>query len=144
MKTKRWLYMIKAIKNLINKHRQLVAYALVTIFISVVDIVIVRLLLSFDIKIWIANTVGVISGSLLQYILVLKFAFKIEHSNDKLLIHIATFLIGLLIADLIIHYSYLFLLEMFTKNMSFFIAKILSMLGTFFVTFFLRKKLYKI
>lgn len=136
--------MIATVKVLINKHRQLISYGLITVFISLVDIIIVKVLLNLSMKIWLANTVGVIAGSILQYILTIKYTFGVKHSKEKLLIHGITFAIGLLLADIIIHYSYTFLLTLYSKNISFLLAKALSMVGTFFITFFLRKKLYKV
>lgn len=132
----------KMIKKLLIKYNKIIVYGLITVFISAVDIAIVRILSLSHVEVWIANTIGVLVGSIIQYILSLKYAFKKEHSTYRLFVHIGTFLIGLVIADLVVHYMYIFLQTVYSEQASFYLAKFSSMVATFFISYGIRKKLY--
>ncbi|WP_407947282.1 GtrA family protein [Peptoniphilus faecalis] len=131
------------IKKLLKKYERLIKYGLITIFITILDIAVGRIALKIGLNIVISNTLGVVTGSIFQYILTLKFAFKNAYSKENFLIHVSTFLFGLLIANIVIKYAYNAFLLRFSEKLSFYIAKTLSIVSTFFITYVLRLNLYK-
>lgn len=130
-------------KRLLKKYQRLIKYGLITVFITLIDIIVVRFLTNLGIALLISNTAGVVTGSLLQYILTIKYAFRKPHSKETLVVHLATFLLGLLIANSVIVLSYKYLLGFFGERVSFFGAKLLSIVSTFFITYILRLSLYQ-
>lgn len=130
-------------KNLLKKYERLIRYGVITLFITIVDVIIVRLLSNIGIRLMIANTAGVVTGSLLQYIWTIKYAFRKEHTRNTFMVHVGTFLLGLFIANTVIVLSYEYLLHIFTERISFFGAKFFSITTTFFLTYILRLTLYQ-
>src|SRR5699024_8018507 len=130
-------------KNLLKRYERLIKYGIITIFITLVDIAVVRILSNIGTGLTTSNTVGVLTGSILQYILTIKYAFRKHHTKGTLLVHIGTFLLGLFVANMVINMSYEYLFHIFNESIRFYGSKLLSITSTFFLTYVLRLTLYK-
>ena len=143
-------------KALLNKYKKILIYGLISVFVLLVDTGLTYVL-KMLIPLVVANTVGVITGGVIQYFLSTKAVFGVNQAKGRnMVIYITTFVFGLLLADGIIHVcdSALTalrgsvggngsLLAFFTnETVSFLISKGMSVVLPFFVLYFLRKYLY--
>ena len=130
--------------NLLKKYKKIIVFGIISIFVTIIDIIITYIFKSFF-SLVVANSVGVISGAIVQYLLNSKLVFHVEEKKSKnLLIYICTFVFGLIIANLIIYYSNEVLVSYFaSEKICFLISKSLSIIIPFFGLYIIRKKLYE-
>lgn len=128
--------------DLIKKYSRFLKYGIISVIITIIDVIVVRLLYLNDIKLVYANTAGMITGSIVQFILNSKFTFKNEINLKYLIYHFGTFLFGVWLANTIIDFSYNLLLKNISEVFSFYIAKGLSIILPFFVLYFIRAYLF--
>lgn len=83
----------------------------------------------------ISNNVGIVSGLIFHYFISIKFVFKNNRNKNTFEIYIATFLLGLILANGTIWVSY------DLANLTLLLSKFLSVAVPFFITYFIRKKL---
>jgi putative flippase GtrA len=121
----------------------LLLYLCFSIIVTVVDISIVWILHRiFSINIIAANTIGVVSGAILHYLLSIKSVFNFDHGISGFIIYFITFLFGLLLADVIIYIGNSYLFNTLTDNFNFLFSKCFSIVIPFFFLYYLRKLLY--
>lgn len=89
----------------------------------------------------IANTLAVVIGSCVHYILTSKFVFKVRLNIASVIAYLITFFIGLGIQDTVIWIAYNKLLPPLMKDESLLTlcSKFVSLAASFFITYFLRK-----
>ena len=129
--------------NLLKKYKSILSYGFISVAVTVID-VIVTYIFSQILIIVIANSIGVITGGIIQYILNSKFVFHVKHDNKNFAIYAITFILGLILANLIIYFSnIIFNMYLQNENIVFLISKGLSIVIPFFALYFIRKELYK-
>ena len=129
----------------IKKKRNIIIYFCISAIVTILDISIVWILRNnFNMGILSANTIGVVSGSILQYFLVSKYVFFVEYGIPGFLTFIGTFLFGLLLADWIIWFSSESLPHNLNKNLNLLISKGFSIAIPFFVLYGIRKLLFNL
>jgi hypothetical protein len=89
-----------------------------------------------------ANTVGVISGFIIHYLLSSKSVFQTELGLKGFVIYLGTFLLGLILADSLIYAGEHYIFIRFEKSLSFLYSKGLSIIIPFFMLYYLRKILF--
>ncbi len=123
----------------------LLLYLCYSILVTMVDISIVWVLHRiFNINIVAANSVGVISGAILHYLLSIKSVFNFDYGVSGFSIYFITFLFGLTLADALIYIGDSYLFNTLTDNLNFILSKSLSVVVPFFCLYYLRKLLYRI
>ena len=123
----------------IKAHRSFVIYFLISVFVTLVDVVVSRVSERF-VDIVIANTIGVITGFVIQYFLCTKKVYA-GSSVKTAVIFFITWLLGLGLANLIV---YLVRVQLFDNReglIYYLIGKGASIAIPFFITYFIRKKL---
>ena len=131
------------IKMLIKKHKSFIIYGLCSVLITIVDAFIVFLLSSNGKNIVLANTIGVISGSIIQYFIVTKKVFNKNIGLKTFIVFASTFLIGLLLADITIYFSYNLLVGHLDHRLAIILSKLCSIIFPFFFMYNIRKYFYK-
>ena len=124
--------------------KQLCKYFINSCLVTVLDVVIVWVLhMVFHVDVVLANTLGVIAGFLIDYILSVLFVF--DHANNKngFAIYLVTFILGLVLADVLIYIGESRLFVGLEKNLCFLMSKGLSISVPFFILYFIRKKSYE-
>ena len=114
-------------------------YFLISVFVTLVDVVVSRVSERF-VDIVIANTIGVITGFVIQYFLCTKKVYA-GSSVKTAVIFFITWLLGLGLANLIV---YLVRVQLFDNReglIYYLIGKGASIAIPFFITYFIRKKL---
>jgi len=130
---------IEKIKKLFTSAGQLSRYMVISVSVTVVDVII-----SYCLE-WVvgpnpASAIGTVTGFIIQYFLVTKHVFA-GRTKRAMLVFFLTFLFGLALAQAII---YIFRHWVFVGDDStivFLVSKGMSMVVPFFVTYALRKKL---
>jgi putative flippase GtrA len=120
-------------------HRSFVIYFLISVFVTLVDIVVSRVSERF-VDVVIANTIGVVTGFVIQYFLCTKKVYA-GSSVKTAVIFFITWLFGLGLANLIV---YLVRVQLFDNReglIYYLIGKGASIAIPFFITYFIRKKL---
>ncbi len=136
---------VDKLTGLVKKNRNIINYFCISVIVTILDISIVWILRnSLNMGIVGANTIGVVSGSILQYFLVSRYVFFIEYGIPGFLIFIGTFLFGLLLADWIIWLSSESLPHSLDKNLNLLISKGFSIAIPFFVLYEIRKLLFNL
>lgn len=114
-------------------------YFLISVFVTLVDIVVSRVSERF-VDVVIANTIGVVTGFVIQYFLCTKKVYA-GSSVKTAVIFFITWLFGLGLANLIV---YLVRVQLFDNReglIYYLIGKGASIAIPFFITYFIRKKL---
>ena len=131
------------IVKLLKKYESVISYGLISVGVTLVDVLLTYIFKHFTLLV-IANTIGVVTGGIIQYILNAKLVFHVKNNNKNIAIYVITFIGGLLIANLIIYFSnMLFSMYLSNDKIVFLISKGLSIVIPFFVLYFVRKELYK-
>lgn len=134
--------LIKKVINIYNKQSAGKKYFLLSCFVTGVDFAILFLLYTIiGIKLVVANTIAVVVGFLLHYILGSNTVFKTPYGVYGFLVYVSTFLLGLFLADAIIHYSTVIISEHFSfgDTITMIIGKMLSVILPYFVLYYIRK-----
>ena len=131
--------MSEGIKKFITGRKTFITYLLISVFVTVIDIIVSRIC-----EIWfteiVANTIGVVVGFIIQYILCTHKVYK-SKTIRTLVIFFVTWLLALGLADLIV---YVVREKIFLGNdglIAFLVAKCASIVIPFFITYFVRKVL---
>ena len=110
---------------------------------TVVDVWIVWLLNTVLGKgIVLANTMGVVIGFLISYVLTSRFVFKEANNILGFGIFLSTFLLGLILADVLIYIGVHQLFNQYNPNVRFLLSKSISIVIPFFMLYFIRKSCY--
>lgn len=131
------------LKKIISKYNNILIYGSISIGVTIIDVIVTYILKHFTLLV-IANSAGVITGGIIQYILNSKFVFHVNKNTKNFGIYVLTFIFGLILANLIIYYSdMLFHYYIFNERLIFLLSKGLSIIIPFFALYFIRKGLYK-
>ncbi len=131
--------MLEAIKKFITERKTFVTYFLISVLVTVIDVIVSRVC-----EIWfkevIANTIGVVVGFIIQYILCSHKVYK-SKSVKTLIIFFVTWLMALGLADLIVYVVRQLIFKGSDGMIAFLTAKGASIVIPFFITYFVRKAL---
>lgn len=132
-------------KGIVYKYNKLIRYFSFSVFVTFIDFFIVWILMKFfGLSIVFANTIGVIIGFIIHYILSSKSVFDTKYGIKGFIAYLGTFLIGLILADLLIYISYKYFMYFFGNYTSLMLSKGVSILAPFFIMYFLRKLIYRV
>ena len=136
------------IKMMIGEHKGFLAYGIISVAVTVIDVVVSRLSESlFGLFIdsisavpVIANATGVITGFIIQYFLTAKFVYNTK-STKSFVVFLLTFFLNLLFATGIVYLFRTVIFDNSDSTIAFLVSKGASIVLPFFVTYFIRKKL---
>lgn len=131
--------MTDKINQWIKAHRSFVIYFLISVFVTLVDIVVSRVSERF-VDVVIANTIGVVTGFIIQYFLCTRKVYA-GSSIKTAIIFFVTWLFGLGLANLIVYVVRVLIFENRDGIIYYLIGKGASIAIPFFITYFIRKKL---
>ena len=131
--------MTEKIKQWIKAHRSFVIYFLISVFVTLVDIVVSRVSERF-VDVVIANTIGVVTGFVIQYFLCTRKIYA-GSSIKTAVIFFVTWLFGLGLANLIVYVVRVLIFENREGIIYYLIGKGASIAIPFFILYFIRKKL---
>ncbi|MEL7656757.1 MAG: GtrA family protein [Bacillota bacterium] len=118
-------------------------YLFYSVIVSIVDTGIVWALVRFSVADLVAaNTIGVVTGFLLHYILASKSVFNTEYGMTGFAIYLGTFLFGLTFANWLIYISYHYVFIAYTVDLRILLSKGVSIGVPFFAMYYLRKYLF--
>jgi putative flippase GtrA len=123
--------------------KPIVYYMFNSVIVTIIDTFIVWLLYRIvHIDIVTSNTIGVITGFIIHYILSAKAVFKVKHNLLSFLVYLGTFFIGLVFADWLIYIGENRLFLSFHEDISFLLSKGISVVLPFFLLYFIRKIIF--
>jgi hypothetical protein len=115
-------------------------YLFYSVIVSIVDICTVWALVRFSpVHLVVANTIGVVSGFLLHYLLASKSVFHTEYGISGFAIYLGTFLLGLIFANWLIYASYYYVFTAYSTDLRILLSKGVSVAVPFFALYYLRK-----
>jgi len=128
------------IKTLWEKHGQFIKYLIISAIVTVVDICVCYGLEFLLVDMLAANAAGVVTGFVIQYFLVTKHVF-VGRGRRPVIVFFLTFLIGLGLAEATVWIIRDLIFGGSEDIIAFAVAKGVSLVIPFFVTYTLRKKL---
>ena len=131
------------IKSFFLRTQALAKYFIYSIIVAVADTLIVWILVRCSVTgIVSANTIGVITGFILHYILSSRSVFNAEYGICGFVIYLSTFLFGLGLANGIIFLCYEYVFAGYAIDLRLLLSKGVSIAAPFFVMYFMRKYLF--
>lgn len=132
------------IKAVLKKYNSILKYLFYSIIVTFVDFFVMWVLTnSFNMNLIYANTIAVIVGFILHYILASQSVFNAKYGIKGFTVYILTFIIGLSCANFIIYVSYNYIFCIMGNNIRLLFSKGASIILPFFVMYFIRKYTYK-
>lgn len=131
--------LLNQIKRSAIEHKSFLLYGSISVFVTVIDIIVCRICELFA-SVVLANTIGVVTGFTIQYFLTAKHVYKTK-GIKSFFIFFSTFLFNLLMADGIVYFCRVFVFNHSSNNAAFLISKGISIVLPFLITYFIRKKL---
>lgn len=128
---------IEFTKRQIKEHEKFLIYISISAFVTIIDVLISRVG-EFFVDRLIANTLGVVTGFIIEYCLASKRVYNSKNMRT-LIIYIFTFFMGLAMANGIVYVCREFLFHNSDSFISFLISKGFSVVIPFFFMYFLRK-----
>jgi len=133
----------KSLQKTYTDAPKIVRYFFISCLALAVDVVLVWLFYRvLALSIVLSNTIGVVCGFIVSYGLTARFVFLHAKGKRGFSIFFSTFIIGLILADVLIYVGEHFIFEKYHENVSFFLSKGLSIAVPFFLLYFLRKYFY--
>jgi putative flippase GtrA len=118
-------------------------YFFYSVIVALFDTGIVCVLVRFtEIHLIAANTIGVVSGFLIHYLLASKSVFNTEYGVSGFIIYLATFIFGLLFANWLIYMSYHYVFYAYAVDLRILLSKGVSVAIPFFVMYYMRRYLF--
>lgn len=137
--------MMKQIKTLFTKYRQIIIYGMCSVFTCILELIIGYVAKnSLGMELIFANSIGIFVGAVVHYLLISYKAFHRKASLWNLFVYVITFILGFVLQNLVmkVFYEYVFfmLLEIYRYTGS----KLASVAIPFFFVYFVRRYLYSI
>lgn len=118
-------------------------YFFYSVIVTAVDTGIVWALVRFSpVHLVVANTVGVVTGFLLHYLLASKSVFNTEYGIAGFIVYLATFLFGLAFANWLIYMSFHYVFHTLALDLRILMSKGVSVAVPFFAMYYIRKHLF--
>ena len=121
-----------------SKYRNLLVYGAISCFVTIIDVIVSRFSERFA-PVVVANTIGVVVGFCIQYLLASRHVYR-KTGGKSFLIFFITFLLNLCMANGIVYYAREIAFGGATDSAAFLISKCCSIVIPFFITYFIRKK----
>ncbi|MCR5122249.1 MAG: GtrA family protein [Ruminococcus sp.] len=135
--------MKEKIEQLLKKYRRIISYVITSCFTALIELVAgLAMIKLFSFPTVAANTVGIIIGSLVHYLLITNKVFKKKTDFKTAAVYLTTFLIGMLLQNTVIYFSDKLLSQYLKTDLSYTLSKGLSLAVSFIIMYQLRKKLY--
>lgn len=135
---------MELIKRILKGGIPITNYLFNSIIVAIVDTAIVWILVRFSVMGLVqANTIGVVTGFLLHYLMSSKTVFRTEYSTPGFLIYLLTFFFGIGFANLLIYWSYTYAFNSYALDIRILLSKGVSVAVPFFVMYFMRKYLFR-
>lgn len=135
--------LIARIVTLLDRYKRIIRYLMNSCLVTIVDISVVWLLhYIFQINLIVANTCGVVIGTMIGYYLTSKFVFEGAKGSKGIIVYLLTFVLGLLLANSLIYLGDNILFIKLGEQWRFLFSKGISIVGPFFILYGIRKKLY--
>lgn len=131
--------MTNKISQWIKAHKAFVSYFLISVFVTLVDVVVSRVCERF-VDVVIANTIGVVTGFVIQYFLCTRKVYA-GSSIKTAVIFFVTWLFGLGLANLIVYVVRVLIFANREGIFYYLIGKGASIAIPFFILYFIRKTL---
>lgn len=136
--------MFDLISGIYFKHKSLVIYFILSCLTALFEIILGWFILHiYNVHVVSANSLSTLAGALLHYYLTLKYAFNASRNYKTAIIYILTFIVGLLIQNVVIWLMYEYIFNVFREFIRFAASKIMSLSVSFFVIFFIRNTIYR-
>ena len=133
-----------------SRYRQILLYGLIGVFVTIIDVIISKYgerfvaflvtensgILKNIIKYGLSNTLGVVTGFLIQYFLSARRVFN-SQNRRTFAIYVLSFLAGLALSNNIVYFVRTQIFAGTDSNVAFFTAKGLSVMTPFFAMYFI-------
>lgn len=120
-----------------------IKYILISLFTATIEAIIgIFLINKKGFGIIEANTISILTSTIIHYLLISKIVFNKRYSLWTLTIYIVTFIFGIIVQNIVIFYSYEFFLLKFSPYIRYVGSKLLSITIPFAVVYSIRKKMY--
>lgn len=126
------------LKTQMRLHKSFLLYGIISVFVTLVDVATCRIC-EIRISSVAANTVGVVTGFIIQYFLTARHVYN-KNNIKSFIVFLWTFLIGLIVANTIVYVFRTFIFNGADSNLAFLTSKGFSIVLPFFLMYFLRKK----
>ena len=129
--------------NLFQRFRKILQYLFYSILSTILDVIVVWIAFHMaGIGLATANTMGIVTGLIVSYVLSLKSVFDTKHGISAFSVYLFTSLIGMVLANWLITTTYDFSILYCPEWFAFLFSKGVSVVLPFFVMYFMRKYLY--
>ncbi|MCI8429220.1 MAG: hypothetical protein HFI16_03035 [Lachnospiraceae bacterium] len=129
--------------NLLQRFRKILQYLFYSVLSTVLDVIVVWTAFHMaGIDLAIANTMGIVTGFVLSYVLSLKTVFDTRHGLSAFFVYLSTSAVGMLLANWLITTAYSLSILYCPKWFAFLLSKGISVVLPFFVMYFMRKYIY--
>jgi len=126
----------------LQKYKKMIFYLLCSVASALAETGIGWVILhAFDVKIVVANTIAVIIGAVIHYILTSFFVFKVKYNIASFIVYVLTFAVGLGFQNVLIWVFYERLFINISESLNYLLSKALSLVIPFFAIYYLRKTL---
>ncbi len=130
-------------KDWLKNKLAIINYFLYSVIVTVIDTAIVWAFVRFDAaSLVVANTIGVVAGFVVHYLLASKSVFQTDYSVAGFIVYLGTFLFGLGFANWLIFVSYHYLFPTYSLDSRILLSKCVSIAIPFFAMYYMRKYLF--
>lgn len=126
------------VREQIRQHKSFLLYGMISVFVTVIDVATCRVCENWLSPVT-ANTVGVVTGFLIQFFLTSRHVYH-KQNGKSFLVFLWTFFVGLLFANSIVYLSRTYLFHGSDSGLAFLVSKGFSIVLPFFLMYFLRKR----
>lgn len=131
------------ISKSLKKHLDVMKYILISGLTAVIEALVGLIFINlFSLSAVVSNTVGTIVGAIVHYIFVTKKVFVKKIGIYSVLIYLFTFVLGLVLQNLVVWGIFKLTVNTFGKNLSYLIAKAIALVVSFIILYGVRKILY--
>lgn len=127
----------------LQQYIKIIQYLFYSILSTILDTCIVWITFHIaNINLSVANTLGILAGFILSYVLSIKKVFETQHSSHAFIIYLSTSILGMILANYLITSTYNLSIAYFSEGVAFILSKGVSVVLPFFFMYFMRKYLY--
>lgn len=131
-------------KKIIEKYRSVLSYLAFSVMCAGIETAIGLLVLNFLCSsALVSNIIATLIGSVVHYLCVTKKSFDANVSLSTFLVYAGTFVLGLIVQNIVVWLVNGMLIDLCGKNYAFILAKGFSLVISFFLLYGVRKMLYR-
>ena len=137
--------MISKFNNLIMRFPPIIRYFASSCLVTIIDVVIVWILnIGFNVNLVTANTIGVITGFIIDYFISAQYVFLNAKNKIGFCVYLITFVFGLGFANIIIYICNTMIFNVLSESLNLLFSKGVSIVIPFFFLYFIRKIIYNL